>query len=136
MVRQSPCRRSIAHDHGSRPTNVTRCGGAQQTRHATLRNLPYAGWVKSGDLLVRRTHPPIVTQTLFDTVQDVLAGRSKTRQTRPVLNPEFPLRQFIRCAKCDKGLTAGVAKKTFPYSCSPAFFQAAGKSINSRGFVQ
>lgn len=32
-----------------------------------------------------------------------------------VLNPAFPLRQFIRCAKCNKGLTAGIAKKKFPY---------------------
>ena len=29
--------------------------------------------------------------------------------------PEFPLRQFIRCAKCNKGLTAGIAKKKFRY---------------------
>jgi site-specific DNA recombinase len=48
-------------------------------------------------------------------VQEVLTGRSKTARTRQVLNPEFPLRQFIRCAKCNKGLTAGVAKKKFPY---------------------
>jgi hypothetical protein len=32
-----------------------------------------------------------------------------------VLNPTFPLRQFVRCAKCGKGLTAGIAKKKFPY---------------------
>ncbi|HZW92954.1 MAG TPA: recombinase family protein [Candidatus Eremiobacteraceae bacterium] len=87
----------------------------RQTWHAMLRNALYAGWVKSGDLLVRGVHPPIVSQELFDTVQDVLAGRSKTARTRQVLNPEFPLRQFIRCSKCDKGLTAGIAKKRFPY---------------------
>jgi site-specific DNA recombinase len=48
-------------------------------------------------------------------VQQVLTGRSKTARTRQVLNPEFPLRQFIRCSKCNKGLTAGIAKKKFPY---------------------
>ena len=64
---------------------------------------------------MRGVHPPIVTQQLFDQVQEVLAGRSKTAQTRQVLNPEFPLRQFIRCAKCNKGLTAGIAKKKFRY---------------------
>jgi hypothetical protein len=45
-----------------------------------LRNPLYAGWVKSGDLLVRGIHPPIVNQELFDAVQDVLAGRSKQRE--------------------------------------------------------
>ncbi len=87
----------------------------RQTWHAMLRNPIYAGWVKSGDLVVRGVHPPIVNQALFDAVQEVLAGRSKTAKTRQVLNPTFPLRQFIRCAKCGKGLTAGVAKKRFPY---------------------
>ena len=87
----------------------------RQTWHAMLRNPIYAGWVKSGDLVVRGVHPPIVGQELFDKVQAVLAGRSKTAQTRQVLNPTFPLRQFVRCAKCGKGLTAGIAKKKFPY---------------------
>jgi site-specific DNA recombinase len=87
----------------------------RQTWHAMLRNPLYAGWVKSGDLLVRGVHPPIVSQELFDAVQGVLTGRSKTAQSRQVLNPDFPLRQFIRCAKCNKGLTAGIAKKKFPY---------------------
>jgi site-specific DNA recombinase len=86
----------------------------RQTWHAMLRNALYAGWVKSGDLMVRGIHPPIVSQGLFDAVQSVLAGRSKTTQARQV-NPDFPLRQFVRCAKCGKGLTAGIAKKKFPY---------------------
>ena len=87
----------------------------RQTWHAMLRNPLYTGWVKSGDLIVRGVHSPIVSQELFDAVQGVLTGRSKTAQSRRVLNPDFPLRQFIRCAKCDKGLTAGIAKKKFPY---------------------
>jgi site-specific DNA recombinase len=108
----------------------------RQTWHAMLRNSLYAGWVKSGDLLARGLHPPIVSQELFDTVQDVLAGRSKTARTRQVLNPEFPLRQFIRCAKCDKGLTAGIAKKKFPYywcykpGCRSVFISAEKLEAN------
>jgi len=103
----------------------------RQTWHSALRNPIYAGWVKSGDLLVRGTHPPVVTQEVFDAVQEVLAGRSKTAQPRQVLNPEFPLRQFVRCAKCNKGLTAGIAKKKFPYywcyrkGCRAVFVPAA-----------
>ena len=103
----------------------------RQTWHSALRNPIYAGWVKSGDLLVRGTHPPVVTQEVFDAVQKVLTGRSKTAQPRQVLNPEFPLRQFVRCAKCNKGLTAGIAKKKFPYywcyrkGCRAVFVPAA-----------
>ena len=73
---------------------------SRQTWYAMLRNVLYAGWVKSGDLMVRGVHPPIVPQQLFEAVQEALAGHAKTAaQTRQVLNPEFPLRQLIRCAK-------------------------------------
>jgi chaperonin cofactor prefoldin len=60
-------------------------------------------------------HQPIVPQQLFDSVQDVLAGRSRTAQPRHSIRPEFSLRQFVRCAECGKGLTAGVIKKKFFY---------------------
>ena len=92
--------------------------------------------MKSGDLLARGLHPAIVSQELFDAVQDALAGRSKTARTRQVLNPEFPLRQFVRCAKCDKGLTAGIAKKKFPYywcykpGCRSVFISAEKLEAN------
>jgi len=46
----------------------------RQTWHSALRNPIYAGWVKSGDLLVRGTHPPVVTQEVFDAVQEVIAS--------------------------------------------------------------
>ena len=71
------------------------------------------------------------TRSVFDVVQEVLAGRSKTTQKRQVLNPTFPQRQFIRCAKCNKVLTAGIAKKKFPYywcytpGCRSVFVPAA-----------
>ena len=87
----------------------------RQTWFAILRNPIYSGWVKSRDLLVRGVHQPIVPQQLFDSVQDVLAGRSRTAQPRHSIRPEFSLRQFVRCAECGKGLTAGVIKKKFFY---------------------
>ena len=80
-----------------------------------LRNSLYAGWVKTGEITARGVHQSIVSQELFDRVQYVLEGRSKTAQPRQLLNSEFPLRQFVRCAKCGKGLTGGIAKKKFPY---------------------
>jgi site-specific DNA recombinase len=105
---------------------------SRQTWHMILRNPLYKGWVKSGVLQVRGIHPPIVSEQLFSSVQEVLAGRSKTAKTRQVLNPEFPLRQIVRCAKCGKGLTGGIAKKKFPYywcytkDCRSVFVPADG----------
>ena len=64
---------------------------------------------------MRGIHQPIVTQQLFDSVQDVLTGRSRTAQPRQSLHPEFSLRQFVRCATCGKGLTGGIIKKKFQY---------------------
>lgn len=87
----------------------------RQTWYAMLRNPLYAGWVKSGDLVNQGIHQSIVPQQLFDEVQAVLNGKSRSTQPRQVVRPDFPLKQFIKCAHCDHGLTAGLAKKKFPY---------------------
>ncbi len=87
----------------------------RQTWYAMLRNPLYAGWVKSGDLVARGVHQPLLSQEVFDTVQEVLSGRSKTAKPRQVVNADFPLRQFVHCGKCGKGLTGGFGKGRFPY---------------------
>lgn len=87
----------------------------RQTWFKILRNPLYAGWVKSGDLLIKGVHQPIITQELFDKVQDILSGRSRTAQPRQSTHPDFSLRQFVRCASCNKGLTSGIIKKKFSY---------------------
>jgi hypothetical protein len=64
-----------------------------------------------------------------------VSRRSKTADPAGP-NPEFPLRQFVRCAKCDKGLTAGIAKKKFPYyrcyklGCRSVFISAKKLEAN------
>jgi hypothetical protein len=40
-----------------------------------LRNQIYAGWVVSGENKVKGLHQPLVTQDLFDAVQDALDGK-------------------------------------------------------------
>jgi site-specific DNA recombinase len=88
----------------------------RQTWYAMLRNPLYAGWVKSGEILCQGIHEPIVSQEDFDEVQAVLNGKSRSGQPRQIVRPEFPLKQFIKCAQCERGLTAGLAsKKKFPY---------------------
>jgi site-specific DNA recombinase len=87
----------------------------RQTWHSMLRNPLYAGWVKSGDLLTSGLHETVVPQRLFDDVQAVLAGKARSTLPRQVVHPDFPLKQFVRCAACGRGLTAGIVKKKFPY---------------------
>lgn len=87
----------------------------RQTWYAILKNPIYCGWVKSKDLLVKGVHEPIVTQELFDSVQQAMQDNGKGNKTRQAFRPEFPLRQFVKCFHCGKGLTAGVIKKKFLY---------------------
>ena len=52
-------------------------------------------------------HDPLISQDLFSRVQDRLNGKSVPHKK---VNEDFPLRGFIRCAACDKPLTAGWVK--------------------------
>jgi site-specific DNA recombinase len=87
----------------------------KQTWHSILRNPPYAGWVRSKELQIRGAHEAIVDQKLFDQVQSILRENGRSTLPRQVIRPDFPLKQFVRCAKCGRGLTAGIIKKKFAY---------------------
>jgi site-specific DNA recombinase len=84
----------------------------KQTLSRILRNEIYAGWVVSekNGVKVKGLHEPIISQELFDAVQDALDGKEPTRVTRKKLNDDFPLKGFVRCTSCDKKLTAGWSK--------------------------
>ena len=82
----------------------------KQTLSRMLRNQVYAGWVVSGENRVKGLHEPIVSQELFDAVQDALDGKAAPPVVHKKLNNDFPLKGFIRCTGCDKKLTAGWAK--------------------------
>jgi DNA invertase Pin-like site-specific DNA recombinase len=82
----------------------------RQTLSRMLRNQIYAGWVVSGQHRVKGQHQPIISQELFDAVQDALDGKATSPIVRKKLNEDFPLRGFVRCVGCDKKLTAGWAK--------------------------
>lgn len=56
------------------------------------------------------THEPLVSQTLFYLVQDVLDGRKKNFRTKVITNEPFPLRGFFKCPKCESILTASISK--------------------------
>jgi hypothetical protein len=87
----------------------------KQSFYNMMRNELYAGWVVSGDVRVKGLHEPLVSQQVFDAVQEVL-GPDISRHLltgKPERKPyqkarlDFPLRQFVSCAKCGRGLTAG-----------------------------
>jgi DNA invertase Pin-like site-specific DNA recombinase len=49
---------------------------------------------------------PIVSEALFLQVQGVLAGKGKGVEVRLSQNPDFPLRPWVKCSKCNRPLTA------------------------------
>jgi hypothetical protein len=91
-----------------------------QTFQAILRNPLYAGWVTmpSDDSFepVRGLHEPIIGQELFDEVQAILEGRTPTATPKHKVNPDFPLKCFVKCEGCGHPLTGGFCKgKTKTY---------------------
>ncbi|MFZ3188871.1 MAG: recombinase family protein, partial [Candidatus Sulfotelmatobacter sp.] len=82
----------------------------KQTLSRLLRNQIYAGWIVSGENKVKGLHQPLVTQTLFDDVQDALAGKTSAPVVHKKVNSEFPLKGFVMCSGCGKKLTAGFVK--------------------------
>ena len=87
----------------------------------------YAGWVVSGDLKAEGTHEPLVSQELYDRVQQRL--NKKSGAVHKKVNEDFPLRGIVRCAKCGKPLTAGWAKGKYPrYWCYTPTCHAVGIS--------
>jgi site-specific DNA recombinase len=82
----------------------------RQTQSRMLRNPIYAGWVVSREIKAQGLHEPIISQELFDAVQDALDGKNTAPITHKKVNEDFPLRAFVLCTGCGKKLTAGWAK--------------------------
>ncbi|MGB8913824.1 MAG: recombinase family protein [Candidatus Sulfotelmatobacter sp.] len=82
----------------------------KQTLSRLLRNQIYAGWIVSGGNKVKGLHQPLVSQALFDDVQDARAGKTSAPVVHKKVNSEFPLKGFVMCSGCGKKLTAGFVK--------------------------
>jgi site-specific DNA recombinase len=72
-----------------------------------LQNPIYAGWLVSGQDRVRGAHEALLSDSLFQSVQDRLNGKSTPHKA---LNEDFPLRGIVCCARCGNKLTAGFVK--------------------------
>lgn len=78
-----------------------------------LHNRLYAGVIDVPGYGVRARRgdfDPLVSEDTFYRAQSVLSGR--TANTAPLLrrHPDFPLRSFVRCESCDRGLTGSWSK--------------------------
>jgi len=93
-----------------------------QTFQKILENPIYAGWIAipEWEIMERGSFQPLVSQELFDQVRDVLAGKKPILTGYQRNHPHFPLRLFVRCARCKEPLTAssssnGKQPKRYPY---------------------
>ena len=66
-------------------------------------------------------HEPIISEELFNKVQDLLNGRRKSMTPRHPRKDELPLRGILQCKKCGRNLTGSGSKgnggRYFYYHC-------------------
>ncbi len=82
-----------------------------------LRNPIYKGtivipeWRNEEEATVPGLHKPLVSEELFEKVQDVLARRNGSRRGKPVKrNDNLPLRGFLACGSCGGTITGSRTK--------------------------
>jgi len=94
-----------------------------------LRNPLYYGkvrvkaYLKEPEEIVQGLHEPIISEDLFNEVQDVLLGKKKIKAKKTKTRVELPLRGYLVCNSCGKNLTGSSSKgnggKYFYYHCQP-----------------
>lgn len=105
----------------SRTWGLTNRRGRPLTSQAIgvlLRNELYAGVVDVTEYGVhgkRGDFEPLISEGLFYRVQAVLSGRAPSTTPQQRAHPDFPLRAFVRCASCGRGLTGSWSKGRSEY---------------------
>ena len=64
---------------------------------------------------VKGQHEPLISEGLFNEVQDVLDGGKKKQRAKLVVDDNFPLRGFLICPKCGRLLTGSSSKGKYQY---------------------
>jgi site-specific DNA recombinase len=81
-----------------------------------LKNPIYCGllyipaYKDENETIIRAAHEPIISEELFNEVQDVLNGRKKKHPAKQSLQEELPLRGFLQCHRCGSPLTGSASK--------------------------
>jgi site-specific DNA recombinase len=98
-----------------------------QTFQELLRKPIYVGLISVptwGIERVKGDFQPLITEDLFDRVQDVLDGRALSVTPHQQNHPDFPLRRFARCGNCGLPITGswskGRARRYAYYRCRSA----------------
>ncbi len=98
-----------------------------QAFDALLENRLYIGIIDVPDYGVvgrRGDFDPLVDEDVFYRVQGILSGRIRVVGPRERNRPDFPLRGFVRCYACGRGLTGSWSKgrsaRFAYYHCRPA----------------
>lgn len=72
--------------------------------------------------LVKGLHEPLISESLFYEVQDILDGRKRKYRTRMEVDDQIPLRGFLICPRCGRNLSAsastGYSQRYYYYHCN------------------
>jgi hypothetical protein len=107
----------------ARMWGLTNRRGKQLTSQAIgmlLRNQLYAGIVDVPEYGVRNNRgdfEPLISEDLFYKAQAVLSGRLPSTAPRKRAHPDSPLRGFVRCETCGRGLTGSWSKGRSDLEC-------------------
>ena len=92
------------------------CKLEKQQFYNMLKNVVYKGYIKIKEFkkeeeqIVVGLHQPIVSEELFNKVQEVLIGRKRKAKFPSIVNDDFPLKKNFICPKCGKQITGSKSK--------------------------
>ena len=90
--------------------------------------------------IVGGIHEPIVSEQVFDTVQNVLANKKKIKAKPKTKSDFLPLRGFLVCPDCGKNLTGSASKgnggRYFYYHCQPGCSQRVKADVVHNSFSE
>ena len=89
---------------------------------------------------VKGLHEPIISEALFNEVQDVLAGKKRKIQSQITAKPMLPLRGFLECKSCGARLTGSASKGNggyyFYYHCTIKCKERFSATVANEIFVK
>lgn len=94
---------------------------ARSLFYFAIRNPVYCGRIfvpaYKGDesMFVKGQHEPLISEYLFDCVQEILDGKRRSYNLKIVANTELPLRGLLLCPECSKVLTGSASKGRSKY---------------------
>ncbi|MCB0409205.1 MAG: recombinase family protein, partial [Flavobacteriales bacterium] len=112
-----------------------------------LRNPVYKGkvlvaaWGKEKELIVEGLHDGIVSEELFDTVQDIILGKTRVTKRSGKKEPNLPLRGHLICPRCNNKLTGSGSisrnkTKHYYYHCQRGCKERVRADLMNEKFIE